>query len=84
LEYHLLLARDLKLIPDKDYEELTQETTEIKRILTVFIQKLKAESAQPPQISNYLVAAAAALGSTSRAIFRVPRYGSCLRYGVIC
>jgi four helix bundle protein len=44
LEYQLLLARDLKLIKPNDYEKLTQETIEIKRMLTVFIQKLTAES----------------------------------------
>jgi four helix bundle protein len=44
LEYHLLLARDLKLIQSEDYQQLAQQTTEIKRMLTVFIQKLSAES----------------------------------------
>lgn len=44
LEYQLLLARDLKLIQHNEYEELTQQTTEIKRMLTVFVQKLNAES----------------------------------------
>jgi len=44
LEYNLLLARDLKLIQPKDYEQLAQETTEIKRMLTVFVQKLSGES----------------------------------------
>lgn len=44
LEYHLLLARDLKLIQPNDYEHLEQQTTEIKRMLTVFVQKLSAES----------------------------------------
>lgn len=43
LEYHLLLARDLKLIKPKDYEELTQRTTEVKRMLTALIQKLNAD-----------------------------------------
>jgi four helix bundle protein len=43
LEYHLLLARDLKLIQSNDYEQLAQQTTEIKRMLTVFVQKLTAE-----------------------------------------
>ncbi len=33
LEYHLLLARDLKLIKPKDYADLTQRTIEVKRIL---------------------------------------------------
>jgi four helix bundle protein len=44
LEYQLLLARDLKLIQPKEYEQLEQLTTEIKRMLTVFVQKLTAES----------------------------------------
>jgi four helix bundle protein len=43
LEYHLLLARDLKLIKPKDYEELAQRTTEVKRMLTALIQKLTAD-----------------------------------------
>jgi len=43
LEYQLLLARDLKLIRLNDYEQLAQQTTEIKRMLTVFVRKLRAE-----------------------------------------
>jgi four helix bundle protein len=42
-EYHLLSARGLKLMKPDDYEKLALETTEIKRILTVFVQKLTAE-----------------------------------------
>jgi four helix bundle protein len=44
VEYHLLLARDLKLIASSDCEELTQRTTEVKRMLAGLIQKLKADS----------------------------------------
>src|SRR6266850_3943726 len=44
LEYQLLLARDLKLIQPKDYEQLSTQTVEIKRMLTVLVQKLTAES----------------------------------------
>jgi four helix bundle protein len=43
LEYQLLLARDLKLIHANDYEQPTQQTTEIKRMLTVFVRKLRAD-----------------------------------------
>ena len=43
LEYELLLARDLKLIQLKDYETLSEQTVEIKRMLTVLVQKLTAE-----------------------------------------
>jgi four helix bundle protein len=42
LEYQILLAHDLKLIPADHYEELSQEISEIKRMLTVLVQKLTA------------------------------------------
>ena len=40
LEYHLLLARDLLLLAEPDYGHLAREVTEVKRMLTSFIQKL--------------------------------------------
>jgi len=36
-------AHDLKLIPSGHYQQLTQEITEIKRVLTVLVQKLNAD-----------------------------------------
>ena len=44
LEYHLLLARDLHLISTLEHDKLSLETTEVKRMLTALIQKLRAES----------------------------------------
>ena len=44
LEYHLLLSRDLGLVDAAIYEQLARETTEVKRMLTAFIQTLKADS----------------------------------------
>jgi len=44
LEYHLLLTKDLKLIKPKDHAELSQQATELKRMLTALFQKLRAES----------------------------------------
>src|SRR3989441_5034866 len=44
LEYELLLARDLKLLQPGDYEMLSQQTVEIKRMLTIFVKKLTAVS----------------------------------------
>jgi len=41
LEHHLLLAHDLHLLNDLDYERLTAQVVELKRMLTVFIQKLR-------------------------------------------
>ena len=45
LEYHLLLARDLKLIPlnDYQYQLLTEQVVEIKRMLSGLVQKLTAD-----------------------------------------
>lgn len=43
LEYHLLLARELKLITAKEHQELSQRTIEVKRMLAALIQKLKAD-----------------------------------------
>ncbi len=42
LEYHLLLSRDLGLVDTTTYDQLTQATIEIKRMLTSLIQTLKA------------------------------------------
>jgi len=44
LEYHLLLARDLHLLPDSGHNRLAKETTEIKQMLTGLMQRLIAES----------------------------------------
>ena len=43
LEYQLLLALDLTLIQPHDHQQLTEQTIEIKRMLTVLVQKLNAE-----------------------------------------
>ena len=44
LEYHLLLGRDLGFLNYPDYERLSLEVAEVKRMLTGFIKKLTAES----------------------------------------
>jgi len=43
LEYHLLLAKDLKLIKTADYQDLDQRATELKRMLTALMQKVNAD-----------------------------------------
>ncbi len=43
LDYHLLLARDLKLLNVTAYAEVAQQTTEVKRMLAGLIQKLTAD-----------------------------------------
>jgi four helix bundle protein len=44
LEYHLLLSHDLRLLNELQYKHLTNEVTEVKRMLTAFIQKVCSES----------------------------------------
>lgn len=43
LEYHLLLAHDLGLLAQADYEHLTDDTIQVKRMLASFLQKLRAD-----------------------------------------
>ena len=43
LEYHILLARDLRYLNSLDYERIIGEVSEVKRMLTSFIQKLNAD-----------------------------------------
>jgi four helix bundle protein len=43
LEYHLLLARDLKLILAGDHERVQTQVSEVKRMLAGLLLKLTAE-----------------------------------------
>ncbi len=43
LEYHVLLAGDLKLLNATDYATLARDTSEVKRMLAGLIQKLTAD-----------------------------------------
>jgi len=43
LEYHLLLANDLKMIETDTYEGFTEQLGEIKKMLASFIKKIKAK-----------------------------------------
>lgn len=43
LEYHLLLAKELNFLDPADHSKLTKQVTEIKRMLTSFIKKLRAD-----------------------------------------
>jgi four helix bundle protein len=43
LEYHLLLARDLEFLREADYQRLSTQTQEVKRMLAALLHKLKAD-----------------------------------------
>lgn len=42
-EYQLLLSHDLGFLSKEDYDKLNNDVTEIKRMLTAFIQTLRAD-----------------------------------------
>ncbi|MCD4739206.1 MAG: four helix bundle protein, partial [Anaerolineae bacterium] len=42
LEYQLLLVRDLGYLPEQDYEPLFNQVTEVEKMLTSFIRRLRA------------------------------------------
>ena len=46
LDYHLLLARDLHLLNETDYNRLGNDVTEVKRMLTGLLQKLQIVRAE--------------------------------------
>lgn len=43
LEYHLLLARDLKMVPAEKHHELESRLQEVKRMLASLISKVRSE-----------------------------------------
>ncbi len=46
LEYHLLLARDLKLLSERDQKLLVANVTEVKRMLATFIRTIRPRTAR--------------------------------------
>jgi four helix bundle protein len=44
LKHHSVLARDLEFLKNGNYERLTAEVMEVKRMLASLIQRLRAES----------------------------------------
>lgn len=47
LEYHVLLARDLRLLSDASHEHLAQGVAEVKSMLACYIQKIRATRLSP-------------------------------------
>jgi len=43
VQYHILLARDLKLLRPSEYDRLSLQITEVKRMLTSLARRLKAD-----------------------------------------
>jgi four helix bundle protein len=45
LEYHALLARDLHLIPEQQFHNLSHEADELQRMLTALARRFKSTQA---------------------------------------
>ena len=43
VEYHVLLAHELSILGEPDYQRINSTVCEVKRMLASFIQKLKAD-----------------------------------------
>jgi four helix bundle protein len=43
LEYHLILAKDLGFIKESDYQDFSKQAIAVKKMITSFLQKLRAE-----------------------------------------
>jgi four helix bundle protein len=52
VEYHLLLARDLELLPATEYEKLNNQISEIKRMLASLIQRVSESRQSSNQVSR--------------------------------
>jgi len=47
LEYHVLLARDLRFLTDADFVKLTKQADEVQRMLTALIEKFREPNRSP-------------------------------------
>jgi four helix bundle protein len=45
-EYHMLLARDLKFLPEEDFHRLSRQADEVQRMLTALIQSFHLEKSE--------------------------------------
>jgi four helix bundle protein len=43
LDYHLLLARDLGFVEDVDYQRLSSELLQVRKMLTSLLQKVQSD-----------------------------------------
>ena len=62
-EYLLLLAHDLKLLSQSDFESSQQEVVSVKRMLTSLIRKPKTENQKPMTPRVAIAGATGAVGT---------------------
>ena len=47
LEYHLMLGRELRFLPESEYQATAPHVAQIKKMLSALIRKLRTERRQP-------------------------------------
>jgi len=48
LEYHLILARDTRIIPESDFVSLVSQTIRVRKMLYALLKRLATPEAEPP------------------------------------
>ena len=48
LEYHLILARDTRIIPESDFVSLVSQTIRVRKMLCALLKRLATPEAEPP------------------------------------
>jgi len=43
LDYHLLLSRDLRFLPEPEYRSLAKQLMEVRKMLTALLQKIETD-----------------------------------------
>ena len=43
LDYHLLLSRDLRFLPEAEYKSLAKQLMEVRKMLTALLQKIETD-----------------------------------------
>lgn len=55
LEYHLIMARDTKILSRSDFESLLSKAIDVRKMLCGLIAKLKSPNARPSRSSKVVV-----------------------------
>ena len=55
LEYHLMMARDTKIISNSDFDALSRQAIDIRKMLCGLIAKPKSPKARPPGSSKVIL-----------------------------
>ena len=70
LEYHLIVAKDITLVTERDFNRLTEKLIDIRKMLTGLHRRLKSSAETP--VARKQIAASRSAGSRRRVAGRLP------------